>query len=222
MFSLVFAGATIAAISGLFGWYGVVLKGSRNLLHREQAFQVAEAGIDYYRWHLAHDQTDYQDGTGGPGPYVHDFLNKDGVKIGEFSLEIIPPPAGSTVVTIRSTGTILADPSIERAIEVRLAKPSIAKYAFVTNSNVMYGTGDEVFGPIHANGGVSFTGTALAHNIVTSARADYDDPDHGGQNEFGVHVHSQPTHCRPIRYQLEQTFLRPAGNFQCQRLTLSA
>src|SRR3989344_7500956 len=49
--------------------------------NNELAFHVAEAGINYYRWHLAHAPTDYQDGTGGTGPYVHDYKDKDGVVI---------------------------------------------------------------------------------------------------------------------------------------------
>jgi hypothetical protein len=48
-----------------------------------------------------------------------------------------------------------------------------------------------VFGPIHSNGGIRFDG--LAHNLVTSARSSYDDPDHSGGNEFGVHTHVSPT-----------------------------
>ena len=36
--------------------------------NREQAFQIAEAGMDYYRWHLAHDKTDYYDGNSSSTP----------------------------------------------------------------------------------------------------------------------------------------------------------
>jgi hypothetical protein len=48
-----------------------------------------------------------------------------------------------------------------------------------------------VYGPIHSNGGVRFDG--VAHNIVSSSLANYDDPDHAGGNEFGVHTHVSPT-----------------------------
>ena len=44
---------------------------------REQAMQIADAGINYYQWHLAHFQTDYQDGTGVAGPYVHEYIDRD-------------------------------------------------------------------------------------------------------------------------------------------------
>ena len=54
-----------------------------------------------------------------------------------------------------------------------------------------FGAGTEVFGPIHSNQGIRFDG--LAHNVVTSAVTSYDDPDHSGGNEFGVHTHIIPT-----------------------------
>ncbi|HRY62720.1 MAG TPA: hypothetical protein P5056_03045, partial [Candidatus Paceibacterota bacterium] len=53
----------------------------------------------------------------------------------------------------------------------------------------------EVFGPIHSNGGVRFDG--LAHNIVSSALPDYNDPDHYGGDEFAVHTHVSPLDPEP-------------------------
>lgn len=187
--TLVFASIAVIMISGLVAWFGGLLKSSRHVVLREQAFQIAEAGIEYYRWHLAHDQDDYYDGNGASstGPYIHDFYDKDGVKLGEFALTITPPTIGSTIVTITSVGTVEADPDIERQITVRLAIPSFAKFAIVANSDMRFGEGTEIFGPIHSNGGIRFDG--LAHNIVTSAVSTYNDPDHSGSNEFGVHTH---------------------------------
>ena len=77
----------------------------------ERAFELAEAGIEYYRWHLAHVSDDFQDGTGGPGPYVHDFKDSSGVVIGRYSLNIAPPQSGSTVVAVESTGYLLDNPN---------------------------------------------------------------------------------------------------------------
>jgi hypothetical protein len=178
-------------IGALISWAGVNIKASRLSIHREQALQIAEAGIDYYRWHLAHAPTDYWDGNPATstGPYVHDFFDKDGVKIGTFALEITPPQSGFTLVTVTSTGRVEADPNVVRKIRTRLAIPSLAKFAVVANDSMRFGEGTEVFGPIHSNGGIRFDG--LAHNIVTSAVASYDDPDHSGGAEFGVHTHLQ-------------------------------
>ncbi len=191
MHALVFAGIAAVIVSALVLWAGTNIKASRSSVLKEKAIEIAEAGIDYYRWHLAHASTDFTDGTGTAGPYSHDFFDKDGAKIGTYTLEITPPIPGSTLVTIKSTGRVAESTTIKRSIKTTLAIPSMAKFAFVSNNDMRFGVGTEVFGPIHSNGGIRFDG--LAHNIVSSARASYDDPDHDDSGseklEFGVHTH---------------------------------
>lgn len=187
---LVFAVIAIAIITGLTSWFAVTLKVSRNVIPNERAFQIAEAGIDYYEWHLAHDPGDYMDGTGVEGPYVHDFFNKEGNKIGEFVLTITPPEPGTKIVTIRSEGSVSERPDLVRTVEVKLLKASIVNYAFLSNSDIYIRTGAEIFGAIHSNGGIRFDG--IAHNLVTSSKPEYDDPYHSGAPEFGVHTHISP------------------------------
>ncbi len=184
--AIVFTSIAVLIMGSLISWAAVNIQASRVAEVREQAFQLAEAGIEYYRWHLAHAPTDYQDGTGEEGPYVHEVEDQDGRVLGVYSLSITPPINGSTRVRIESTG-IPANSDIERTIAVEMAIPSLARYAVVANSVMRFGEGTEVFGPIHSNGGVRFDG--VAHNVVTSAQESYDDPDHSGGNEFGVHTH---------------------------------
>jgi hypothetical protein len=181
----VFGMIAVLVLGALISWAGTNIKSSRNEVNREQGIEIAEAGVEYYRWHLAHAQNDFQDGSTTPiGPYVHNYYDKDGNLIGAFSLTITPPLIGSTLVTILSQGTVTADPTIVRKIQVRLGMPSIAKYAMVTNSAVYYSSGDEVFGPIHSNVGVGFLNGSpepIAHNIVTSAATTFD-------SNFGVYT----------------------------------
>src|SRR3989338_11571087 len=151
---LLFSFVAIIILSGLIIWVDVNLKSAYRSIHRDSAFRIAEAGIEYYRWHLAHAPLDFQDGTGQAGPYSHDFYDKSGNIIGKFKLEITPPPLGSTVVTIRSTGTVDGVSGLEKTIEIKMAKPSFAKYAVVLNDNVRFGPGTDVFGQIHSNGGI--------------------------------------------------------------------
>lgn len=184
---IVFGSIAILFLTGLISWAGLNIREARQAADREQSLQIAEAGVEYYRWHLAHAPQDYRDGSTTPGTYVHPFYDKDGVRIGEFQLDIVAPLVGSTLVTVRSKGILDARPTIYRRLEAKLAIPSLAKYAVVSNSNVRFGEGTEIWGPIHSNGGIRFDG--LAHNTVTSAVASYDDPDHGGGVEFGVHTH---------------------------------
>ena len=188
---IVFGAIAAYLLAALSGWAVTDIKASKQASDRESAIQIAEAGIDYYRWHLAHAPADYQDGTGQTGPYVHDFFDKNDNVVGTFTLNITPPPLGSSLVIIKSTGQTKNNPAITRTIETKLAKPSIAKYAVAANSVMRFGEGTEIFGPIHSNNGIHFDG--LAHNIISSGVASYDDPDHYGSNEFGVHTHITPT-----------------------------
>ncbi len=186
--TLVFGFLAVIIITALVAAGGTALKASRLTVSNELAFNIAEAGIEYYRWHLAHDNDDYQDGTGAPGPYVHSYSDKNGDTIGEFVLDITPPQDGSTVVTIKSTGIPLNASSSARSIEVEMAIPSLANYAVVANDQMRFGSGTEVFGPIHSNGGIRFDG--LAHNIVSSSKNEYEDNDSDActVNSWGVHT----------------------------------
>lgn len=88
---LVYTLVALIMIVGLTSWFITTFRASKDLLASEQAFQIAEAGVDYYRWFLANNPEDFTDGTGEVGPYSHDFEDKDGNKIGEFILTIVPP-----------------------------------------------------------------------------------------------------------------------------------
>src|SRR3990167_8539563 len=112
--TMVFAAIVVIIIGALSSFAATTIKSGRINFNREQAFQAAEAGIDYYRWHLAHAPTDYQDGTGIAGPYVHELKDKSGNTVAEFSLDITPPPLGSTIVKINSTGSSTLDPTQTR------------------------------------------------------------------------------------------------------------
>lgn len=185
---LVFAVIAITVTIALTNWATTVIRSSRQLSSREQAFQAAEAGIDYYRWHLAHAQKDYTDGlpSSATGPFIHDVKDKDGNKIGSFSLTIIPPSSGSTVVTVRSKGTILEDSGVSRTLEVKFAIPSWARFSIASNDILNFGSNTELFGLIHSNNGIRFDG--LAHNMVTSSVDKYVDPDNGSSQRFGVYT----------------------------------
>lgn len=163
---------------GTLHWVGLQNKASIQRAQEESAFQIAEAGINYYRWHLAHDNDDYQDGTGGPGPYIHDYKDVSGNTIGQFSLEIDPPPVGSTVATIKSTGYLLANPNLKRKITSRVGIPSYAEYSFLTNTDVWFGDTEHVSGKMHANGGIRFDGTC--DSIISSAKETYICKSHHG------------------------------------------
>ena len=93
---LLFLSAIVIALIGGFVSLAVsFLNLSVRAQNEAQAQAIAEAGIEYYKWHLAYAPQDFTDGTGKPGPYVHQYYNETGADIGQFSLSIIPPSNGS-------------------------------------------------------------------------------------------------------------------------------
>jgi Tfp pilus assembly protein PilX len=188
---LIFGLLAMIILGGIVSWAMINLRVSQQAVKREAAFEIAESGSEYYRWHLAHAPTDYKDGTASPGPYVHQFYDKDGNLIGSFSLAITAPLIGSTVVTVKSTGRTVSGYNGSRTIETQLAKPSMAKYSVVANDNMRFGAGTVVYGPITSNKGIHFDG--VAHNLIASALSTYTDPDYNNPPVFGVYTMVAPT-----------------------------
>ncbi|MFH0891991.1 MAG: pilus assembly PilX N-terminal domain-containing protein [Candidatus Falkowbacteria bacterium] len=164
-----------------------------------QAIHIAEAGVNYYRWVLYHDHEEYCNNEtcisappyGPYGPY--EYKDSSGQNItGYYELYITPPPPnGSTIVKIKSVGWVANHPGNKRTIEVQCGIPAWSTYSTLANDTMRFGEGTEVWGPIHSNGGIRFDG--IAHNVISSALLDYDDPDHNEVGtdviEFGVHTH---------------------------------
>lgn len=162
-FSVIIVGVSSYAISEN--------RASVRMHNREMAFQIAEAGINYYRWHLAHNKTDYKDGTNHAGPYEHVYSDKDGTAIGKFSLNITAPPPGSSVIIIESTGWLDSQSESKRTIKARIGFASLTDYAFLTDQDLWIGDDETVHGKLHANGGIRFDGTG--DSLITSATTTY-------------------------------------------------
>jgi hypothetical protein len=196
LYVMVFSAVSLIILSGFILWADANIRGVFRDSDRAQAFMASEAGIEYYRWHLQHAPHDYQDGTAQSGPYLHQFNDKDGNAIGAFSLAITPPLTGSSVVTVDSTGTLDANPSVARTIESKMAIPSFVRFAAVSATGIRFSEGTELYGATHSNGGIRLDG--VAHNLVTSSVATYNDPSHGGgSTEFGIHTHVAPVDPTP-------------------------
>ncbi len=168
---IVFAAVFTTIGTGLVGMVSTQHKLSSQKVASRQALHIAEAGINYYRWHLAHAPDDFQDGTGGSGPYIHDYKDPEGTVIGKFSLEITAPSGCESAIKIQSTGWALSHPQTKRIIQVRYAKQALAKYAFLTNEDVWFGDDEGLKGEFHSNGGIRMDGTQ--NSIALSAKEDY-------------------------------------------------
>jgi len=198
-YGLVIMAFVTVLLTAAVGFIVSHIRYSSQFVQREEAFQIAESGVDFYQWYLAHStdgltaaQVEAFWTTSHPygvdEPYEAAYSDPGLGEIGKYRIEVIPPETGSTIVTIRSTGWTYKDPDIMRTLEVRFRRPSWSEDVMLSNATVRFGEGTETYGKIHANGGVRFDG--IAHNLVSSSVASYDDPDHSDTYvEFGVHTH---------------------------------
>ncbi|MFA6159729.1 MAG: pilus assembly PilX N-terminal domain-containing protein [Parcubacteria group bacterium] len=197
-YALIIMAVVMIILTSMLGYITSQLKFSANRAQKEEAFQIAEAGIYFYRWYLAHQTAGktarevddfWQNGSplGVDLPYEKTFSDPEGGVIGSYSIEAERPISGSTIVIVKSTGWTNKEPNLKRTVQVRFRRPSWSEYAVLANDFMRFGQGTEVFGKIHSNKGIRFDG--LGHNIVSSLMTTFDDPDHSGGNEFGVHTH---------------------------------
>lgn len=138
--------------------------------HKERAIDIAEAGLNYYKWFLAHYPNDMKNGTGLPGPYVGVYTDPEGAAIGEYSLTVASTTSCGevTAVDITSTGHTYEEPGVGRTVYGKYARPTVAEYAYIINSNVWAGADRTIVGPYHSNGGIRMDGTN--NSTVTSGQ----------------------------------------------------
>jgi len=184
-------------LTSMLGYINSQLKFSFNRVEREEAFQIAEAGVYYYRWYLAHQtsgktaaqiQTFWASGNAkGVGTaYESDFEG-----LGEYRLEVTAPAPGSTIVIVKSTGWTYKEPNMKRIVQVRFRRASWSEYMFLSDSFMNFGNQSEVWGKVFSNYGIRFDGTA--HNTVSALPPSFHDPTYGGSKlQFGVHTTVNP------------------------------
>ncbi|MBP9771891.1 MAG: hypothetical protein KBD16_03135 [Candidatus Pacebacteria bacterium] len=166
---VVFGSVFLTILGGLVGFVFLQTRAQGIKETREKALQIAEAGLDYYKWHLAHFPNDLMNGATTSGPIIVPYRDPEGDVIGEFELGLASEQyCGQTnTVSITATGTASVDPSIERVVYARYARPSVASYAYILNSNVWAGSDRQISGNYHSNGGIRMDGTN--DSLVTSA-----------------------------------------------------
>jgi hypothetical protein len=169
---LIFAGIVTQVIFMNFSTVG------RNV-QSQAAFNIAEAGVNYYLWHLSHNGTDYKDGKTTPatpdpvlgyGPYEHTYIDDNAVNRGTFTLWIKPKGGGSTLVDVRSIGKVKGT-NITRTIQAQIGAMSFGNYGLVSDSELWFGNNESADGPVHSNVGVRMDGPS--NDIVSSSNSTY-------------------------------------------------
>lgn len=157
------------------------LSGITNLQYRqgglaaqdETALQIAEAGLNFARWRLAHEPENFTSVT-------REVTDQLAGLLGTYALTFTAPEEGSTIVRIVSVGHTSNAPTRDVVLEVAYGIPSLAQYVMVTNSDVWYKS--EIHGKVHSNGGIRMDGNS--DSIMTSAKETYTCQDfHGCHNQ---------------------------------------
>lgn len=168
---LVFGAIFFMITSASIGYVVVQSKLAQSRYNKERALNIAEAGLDYYKWFLAHNPGNTTNGTNAVGPYVHQYVDPEGSAIGEFSLQIASSSSCGdvTAIDITSTGYTYENPNAKRIVYGRYARPTVAEYSYIINASVWAGSDRVIIGPYHSNGGIRMDGTN--NSAVTSGQS---------------------------------------------------
>jgi hypothetical protein len=160
---IVFGAVFFVTLAGLSGFLLSESHADDEQRLKAEAVGIAEAGVDYYRWHLAHFPNDFKNGGTGSGPYQIPISDPESGTAGTASLTISANSScgQTTSIDITATGTP-ADGNVSQAVSVRYARPSVAAYSYIVNASVWAGADRVINGPYHSNGGIRMDGTANA------------------------------------------------------------
>jgi hypothetical protein len=159
---------------------------TNNSSQSEESLNIAEAGINYYMWHLNHNSSDYKDGQSTPntpnaqlgyGPYVHNYVDSNNVTLGTYTLWINPAGNGSTIVTVTSIGKVNGSNNTT-TVAAEIGSPSFASYAVASNTPLWFGSTESADGPVMSNVGIRMDGPS--DDTVGSANTTYVPPDEYG------------------------------------------
>lgn len=187
IFALIFGSIFLFLSAGLLDFILLQSKQSLRKAAWNNSLYIAEAGMNYYRWHINQEPKDIQDGedwccSEPPckqdgfivcGPYEHNYYNPQGQLVGKFVLEIKAKEICGEIlgVYVKSTGWTNQYPELKRKVQAKFSSSSIAEYAYIINDAVWAGGDREIYGKYHSNQGIRMDGT---HNsLVSSAVSDW-------------------------------------------------
>ncbi len=146
---------TILSYTLMQGRYG------RALYAREQAVNIAESGLEYYRWFLARNPSILVNGTGLLSPHTHIVTDPESGRIGEATVTATANLSCGQVqwVDLESEGTADIATEYPRRLAARYMRPSVAEYSALLNANVWAGADRIISGPYFSNGGIRMDGS---------------------------------------------------------------
>ncbi len=156
-----------------------------NIIDKESSLYYAEAGFNRYLFFLNEDPEFYNTAK---SQNLED-ADKIPFENGYYKLEITPPPSGSSVVTVQSTGWVEGE--AKRTIETEIARQTFSNWVYGTNKEEMtdetkiWWTDDDVVdGPFRTNGDLHIDGDPVFNGPVTYSGDKYvesgSDPEYNG------------------------------------------
>ncbi|MCX6763312.1 MAG: pilus assembly PilX N-terminal domain-containing protein [Candidatus Moranbacteria bacterium] len=144
-------------------------------IRKQQAFQIAEAGVNDYIWYITKkignttDANFIEDFWAGTGPfterprgvgtsYVAGFPAND--PVGEYSIEVTPPEPYTYSFMIKSTGRMNSDAGVKKTIQIKIKKEEWSKHVFAVDAIFNVGATTVFTGKVHSNKGINFEGMA--------------------------------------------------------------
>lgn len=163
---LVFGTIFLFFLAGILGFILVQARQAYQKISWNESLEIAEAGINYYRWCLNNEVEEDCEKE-------KNYFDINGNLVGRFSVDSSAVVScGQTVEKqIISTGWTNKFPNIQRKIRALYARTSVAKYVYVLNDNVWIGSDHQIKGPYHSNGGVRMDGEN--QSLVTSAKQEW-------------------------------------------------
>lgn len=163
---------------------------------KERVFHMAEGGIDFYRWYLAHaieakspqEIAEFWEGDplgfGEGNSYAKDYLDNNYIKIGESLISAnLSSPGDYNIIEVTSTGSTVEKPDIIRTVKATLRRSIWSDFAVISDGIVCFDKYWTINGMVIGNSGVHFNG--VANNIVMAGIPSYDDdnPLHATYND---------------------------------------
>ena len=173
MMVLLYMALFVLILSTISGYALTQSRFGRALAAREQALHVAEAGLEYYRWFLAHNPSIMQTGAGLVSPKTYTETDPETGAVGDATVTATATLQCGTVqwVDLQSKGAAYADKLFPRTLTARYMRPSVAEYSYVVNTSVWAGPDRNIRGPYHSNGGVRMDGSS--NSTVSSSVANW-------------------------------------------------
>jgi hypothetical protein len=192
---LVFGIIFLIMLAGLLSFILIQLKSLKQRIAWQEALNIAEAGLEYYKWCLNNDIQNCST--------TKSYYDTSGKEIGKFEIQFESNQNCGKLISqkIISVGYTSEFPNLKRKISAFYAKESIAKYSYILNSNVWVGSDHTIKGPFHSNGGIRFDG--MNYSSVSSAQSSWVCTNSFGCGPQGVGygVGLCPPECQIINFQ---------------------